>query len=372
MAMRVSDPLRVRRDGRAAHRGKGRTDRRSRHRTHGPNRKGRSPMPPALQGRAQQAKSQKHSRCRNLYGRLNEDVLRDCWQAIRQEAAYGVDRVSAQEDEHTLEGNIRHLVDRLRRKRSRATLVRRHSMPKGDGRVRPLGIPAVEETLVQMAVTRRLTAIDEQDFLRWRYGDRPHVGARDAVDTLTSKLPCGRDHWGVEADSPGCFDTIDQEWMRRMVAERLEDRALVRLIKTWRKAGVLDTDGTVGHPATGTPQGGTVSPILANISWHYALDRWCEQVVKQHWTGEACLIRDADDEVCAFEKQKDAERCSTVLGQRVRKCGLELAGDKTRMRPCSRQPAAAPTRFEVLGCEVRWGKDRAGKAHLKRRTSRPK
>ncbi len=148
-------------------------------------------MPTSLQGRAQKAKSQKHSRFRTLYGMLNEDVLRDCWQAIRKEAAYGVDRVSAQEYEHNLEENIRHLVDRLRRKRSRATLVRRHSLPQGDGRVRPLGIPAVEDTLVQMAVTRRLTAIDEQDFLRCSYGYRPHGGARDAVDTLTITLPCG-------------------------------------------------------------------------------------------------------------------------------------------------------------------------------------
>ena len=157
-----------------------------------------------------------------------------------------------------------------------------------------------------------------------------------------------------------------------MLAERIDDRALRRLIKKWLKAGVLDTDGTVRHPATGSPQGGVVSPLLANGYVHDARDLWCEKVVKRHCHGEACLIRYADDDVCAFEQQEDAERFSPVLGQRFRKFGLELSGDQTRMLPCSRQPAAAPTRCEFLGFEFQWGKDRAGKEHRKRRTSRQK
>ena len=159
----------------------------------------------------------------------------------------------------------------------------------------------------------------------------------------------------VEADITGFFDHIDHEWILWMLAERIDDRALIRLIKKWLKAGVLDTDGTVRHPATGTPQGGTVSPILANVYLHYARDLWFEKVVKRHCHGEACLIRSADDYVCAFEHQEDAERFDTVLGQRVRKFGLELSEDKTRMLPCSRHPAAAPTRFECLGFEFHWG-----------------
>ena len=139
-------------------------------------------MPPSLQGRAQKAKRQKPSRFRNLSGMLNADVLRDCWRAIKKNAAYGVYLVSAQEYAHNLEDNIKHLVERLKSKSSRAKLVRRHSMPKGGGKVRPLGIPVVEDTLVQLAVTRLLTAIYAQDFLRCSYGYRPHVGALDAVD----------------------------------------------------------------------------------------------------------------------------------------------------------------------------------------------
>ena len=137
---------------------------------------------------------------------LHEDWLRDCWRALKKHAAYGVDRVRAHEYEHNLEDNIKHLVERLKSKSYRATLVRRHSIPKGGGRFRPLGIPVVEEKLVQLAVTRLLTAIYAQDFLRCSSGYRPHVGALDAVDPLTLKLQCGRYNWVVEADITGFCD----------------------------------------------------------------------------------------------------------------------------------------------------------------------
>jgi group II intron reverse transcriptase/maturase len=192
------------------------------------------------------------------------------------------------------------------------------------------------------------------------------------VDTLTIKRQCGRYAWVVEADSTQFFDTIDHDWMVRMLAERIDDGALLRLIQQWLKAGVLDPDGQVLHPVTGTPQGGTVSPILAKVFLHYVVDLWFEKVVKQHGRGEACLIRYADDFVCAFEVQADAERFYKVLGQRLEKFGLELAAAKTRMIPFSRDRAAGRTSFEFLGFECRWGKDRKGKDHLKRRTARKK
>lgn len=303
---------------------------------------------------------------------LNEARLTDCWRDIRKDAAYGVDEVSAQEYEQHLEANIRHLVERLQRKSYRATRVRRHYIPKGDGTLRPLGIPAVEDKRLQLAVTRLLTAIYEQDFLRCSDGYRPHIGALDAVDTLTITLQFGRYNWVVEADIQGLFDNIDHEWMLRMLAKRIDDRALLRLIKKWLKAGVLDTDGQVLHPVTGTPQGGIVSPILANVYLHYALDLWFEKVVKHQCRGEACLIRYADDFVCACERQEEAECFYTMLGQRLGKFGLELAAEKTRVIPFSRQPPAPKTSCEFLGFEFRWDKDRAGTAHVTRRTARKK
>lgn len=327
-------------------------------------------MPTFLQGIAKKAREQPKHRFGNLYELLNETFLKECWRGIRKDAAYGADRVSAQDYEQHLDENIHDLVERLKRKQYRAKLVRRQYIPKGDGKLRPLGIPAVEDKLLQLAVTRILQAIYEQDFLRCSYGYRPNVGALDAVDWLTVKLQFGRYNFVVEADIKGFFDNIDHDWMMRMLEERIEDGAFLRLVKKWLKAGVLDTDGQVLHPATGTPQGGIVSPILANVYLHYALDLWFHRVVKPRCRGEACLIRYADDFVCAFQYQAEAERFYQELGERLGKFGLELSADKTRVISFSQHHALGKIGFDFLGFEFRWGKDRAGKPHLKRRTSR--
>jgi group II intron reverse transcriptase/maturase len=301
---------------------------------------------------------------------LNEDFLKQCWRDIRQEAAAGVDQVSAQAYEQHLDETIHHRVERLKQKRSRAKLVRRQALPKGDGPPRPLGIPAVEDKLLPLAVARLLAAIYEPDVLRCSYGYRPQGGALAAVDTLTMKLQCGRYAWGVAADIQPFFDTIDHAWMVRMGAERSDAGALLRLSRKWRKAGGLDTDGQVLHPVTGTPQGGTGSPVLAKVFLHYVRDIWCDKVVKRHWRGEACLMRYADDVVCAFEAQAEAARFDTVLGRRLEQCGLELSGAKTRLIPFSRYRQAGKMRCEFRGFACRWGKDRKGQAPRKRRTAR--
>jgi RNA-directed DNA polymerase len=325
-----------------------------------------------LQGRAKKAQEQPKHRFGNLSELLNEPVRKECWRDIRQEAASGVARMSAQDYERHLDGNIHNLAERLKRKRYRAQLVRRQYIPKGDGKLRPLGIPAVEDKLLQLAVTRILQAIYEQDFLRCSDGYRPQVGALDAVDRLTIKRQFGRNNVVVEADITGFFDNSEHGWLVRMLEERIEEGAFLRLIKKWLKAGVLDTDGQVLHPATGTPQGGSISPILANVYWHYALDLWFHKVVKPRCWGEACLIRYADDFVCAFPHQGDAERFYQELAQRLSKFGLEGSADKTRGIPLSRHQALGHTSFDFLGFEFRWGQDRTGKPHLKRRTSRKK
>ena len=174
----------------------------------------------------------------------------------------------------------------------------------------------------------------------------------------------------VEADIKSFFENVDHEWMIRMLEERIDDRPFLRLIKKWLKAGILDTDGKVIHPATGTPQGGNVSPILANIYLHYVLDLWFQKVVKKWCRGEACLIRYADDFVCAFQYQADAERFYRALSKRLGKFGLKLSAEKTRVIRFSRDHQPGKTSFDFLGFEFRWGKDRGGRPHLKRRTSR--
>jgi RNA-directed DNA polymerase len=326
----------------------------------------------SLRAIAQKAASQKRHRFRDLYRLLDEEMLKDCWRSIRKDAAYGVDRVSAQEYEEHLGENIRALVEKLKRKSYRAKLVRRHYIPKGDGKMRPLGIPATEDKLLQLAVTRILSAIYEQDFLPGSYGYRPNRGALDAVHMLTVKLQFGRYNWVVEADIRGFFDNISHEWMMKMLEERIDDRALLWLIGKWLKAGVLDTNGQVLHPATGTPQGGIVSPVLANVYLHYALDLWFQHVVKKHCRGEASLIRYADDFVCAFEDEREAASFYRALGRRLGKFGLELSAEKTRVIAFGKKEPMGKESFDFLGFEFRWGKDRKGKAHLKRRTSRKK
>jgi RNA-directed DNA polymerase len=225
-------------------------------------------MPTVLQGRAKKAPEQPRPRVGNLDELVNEPVLKECWRDIRTEAASGVDRMSARDDERHRGENIHTLGERLQRKPYRAKLVRRQYIPNGDGKLRPWGIPAVEDKLRQLAVTRILQAIDGQDFLRCRDGYRPPVGALEAVDRLTIKRQCGRENFVVEADLQGFFDNIEHGWWVRMLAERIEDGAFLRRIKQWLRAGGLDTDGQVLHPATGTPQGGSLSPLLANVYVH--------------------------------------------------------------------------------------------------------
>jgi RNA-directed DNA polymerase len=324
----------------------------------------------SLRAIAKKAGEQPGYRFRNLYGMLNEAMLKDSWQYIRKEAAYGEDRVSAEEYEQNLGENIRQLVEDLKGKRYRAKLVRRQYIPKGEGKYRPLGIPATQDKLLQEGVKRILEAIYEQDYLRCSYGYRPEVGAIDAEDKLTVKLQFGKYNYVVEADIKGFFDNLDHEWLLKMLAERIDDKALLWLIEKWLKAGVLDTDGKVLHPETGTPQGGIVSPILANVYLHYALDLWFQKVVVPQCSGEACLIRYADDFVCAFEREAEARGFYEALGSRLGKFGLELSAEKTRIVPFSANDKPGKTSFDFLGFEFRRGKDRAGKPHVKRRTAR--
>lgn len=193
-----------------------------------------------------------------------------------------------------------------------------------------------------------------------------------ALDKLTVKLQFGYYHYGVEADIKGFLDTRDHDWVIRMLEERMDDRAFLGLIRKWLWAGILDTTGAILHPVTGTPQGGVVSPGLANVYLHYVLDLWCESVIKPQCQGEACLLRYADDYICAFESQAEAERFYAALGPRLEKFGLTLAAEKTRLLPFRRHRPPGQERFEFLGFEFYWGRDRRGKAQLKRRTARAK
>jgi group II intron reverse transcriptase/maturase len=271
--------------------------------------------------------------------------------------------------ERSLDANLAGLVERLKEKKYRAKLVRRKDIPKGNGKVRPLGIPVLEDKLVQLAVSKILAAIYEQDFLDCSWGYRPGRGAREASRELAEGLYRGNYGWVVEADIRGFFNNIDHDWTLRMLKERVEDRAFLNLIGKWLKAGVLEEDGAVIHPATGTPQGGIVSPILANIYLHYALDLWFEKGFKRITRGEATMIRYADDFVCAFQHREEAVRFEQELSHRLAKFGLETAPEKTRTLRFSRYVEEPNEAFEFLGFEFRWVRRRTGKMGVRRRTA---
>ena len=329
-------------------------------------------MRTSLQGIAQKASRLKKYRFQNLYRLLNYNALAEAWRNNNKKAAAGVDKITAKEFAGDLEKNLADLAKQLVKKRYRAKLVRRVDIPKGEGKTRPLGIPAIADKLVQSAAAKVLEAIFEQDFCSSSYGYRPKLSAHTAIKDLTKELNFGDYNYIVEADIRGFFQNIDHTWLIKMLEQRVDDRAFLRLIKKWLKAGILNQDGEVTHPATGSPQGGIVSPILSNIYLHFVLDLWFEKVVKPHCRGQAYLCRYCDDFVCAFKNKADALKFYQALPRRLNKFGLELSEEKTNVIGFSRLNQEDKTSFDFLGFEVRWGVSRRGKMIITRRTSRVK
>ena len=326
-------------------------------------------MPTSLRGIANRARKDRDARFRDLSGLLSKENLRWCFYQLRKKAASGVDGVTFVDYEQDLDQNLERLVERLKKGTYRARLVRRKHIPKGNGKTRPLGIPVLEDKLVQLASAKILTAIFDGDFSENSWGYRTGRGAREASRVLAQSLTHGRFGWVVEADIKGFFTNLDHDWMVKMLEERVEDRAFIRLIQKWMKAGVLEEDGEVVHPVTGTPQGGIISPVLSNIYLHYVLDLWFEKVVKKECKGDATILRYADDFVCAFQYKEDAERFLNALKERLGKFHLEVAPEKTQMLRFSRYKEQTHGAFEFLGFEFRWVRSRTGNMWVRRRTS---
>jgi len=244
-------------------------------------------MQSSLRGIANKAAQNLTHRFQNLYRLLTLEFLLYCWRFVNKKAASGVDRINATEYALNLHGNVLQLEASVKGGWYRAKLVLRKYIPKLNGKLRPLGIPAIADKLLQMAVAKLLEAIYEQDFLPCSYGYRPGTGAHKAIKDLSATLRTGRYVAVVEADIKGFFDHIDHVKLLNMLMQRIDDKPLLKLIRRWLKAGILDTTGQVLHPLSGTPQGGIVSPILANVYLHYALDGWFEEMVKRHCKGNA-------------------------------------------------------------------------------------
>ena len=326
-------------------------------------------MQTILRGIAEKSARQTEHRFQNLINLLTVGFLMYCWRFLNKRSAPGVDGVDAKHYCQNLKQNVEDLIGRVKRGGYRAKLILRRFIPKSGGKFRPLGIPAIEDKLLQTAVTKILEAIFDPIFLACSFGYRPKVGALDAVKALSRTLQFNGYHYIVEADIRSFFDNIRHDKLMEMISRKIDDRLFLRLIWKWLNAGVLE-NGKVINPVGGTPQGGIISPILANIYLHYALDVWFEDVVKTHIRGAAYLCRYADDFVCAFQFQDDADWFYAALGSRLEEFGLSLASEKTRIIRFSRLHLKDKSYFEFLGFEFRWTLSRTGRPQVKRRTSR--
>jgi group II intron reverse transcriptase/maturase len=261
---------------------------------------------------------------------LDYDWLRYAYERTRKDGAVGVDGQTAEAYATDLEQNLRSLLDRLKSGRYRAPPVRRHFIPKADGGQRGLGIPSFEDKVAQRAILMLLEPIYEQDFLNCSFGFRPGRSAHQALQEVRGAIMERGGRWVLDVDVRKYFDSIDQAKLRELLARRVADGVVRRLIDKWLKAGVLE-DGQVLYPNTGTPQGGVLSPCLANVFLHYVLDEWFTTQVQPRVRGPSTLVRYCDDFVMLFAYRYEAERVLDVLGKRLGKFGLQLHPDKTRL-----------------------------------------
>ena len=315
----------------------------------------------------------------NLAHHIDIDWLVRAYNLTRKDGAVGIDGQTAQEYAADLEENLRSLLERLKSGRYKAPPVRRVYIPKSDGRsVRPIGIPTFEDKVLQRAVSMVLEAVYEQDFLDCSYGFRPGRSAHQALETLWRQTMAMGGGWVLDVDIQGFFDALDHRHLRSFLNSRVRDGVLRRVVDKWLKAGVLEEGFLQGRDG-GTPQGGVISPLLANIYLHIVLDEWFDRQVKPRLRGQAFLIRYADDCAIVFAREDDAKRVMEVLPKRFGRFGLCLHPDKTRLVPFRRpsrggKPAGTTQSchgtFDLLGFTHFWAKSRRGSWVVKRRTAK--
>jgi RNA-directed DNA polymerase len=313
-----------------------------------------------------------------LHHVYNVDHLRRAYSALKREAAPGIDGETWQHYGEALEENLRDLSGRLARGAYRAKPVQRAYIPKADGRQqRPLGIPTLEDKLVQRATVDVLNAIYETDFLGFSHGFRPGRSPHHALDALYAGLLTRKVNWVLDADIRGCYEAIDHGWLGKFVEHRIADRRVVRLIQKWLKAGVLE-DGKRTWRDEGTPQGASISPLLANVYLHYVFDLWVRRWRRTQAHGDVIVVRFADDFIVGFQHRADAERFLAELRERFAKFGLELHPEKTRLLEFGpdaaerrrRASKGKPETFDFLGFTHICGKKRNGRFTVVRQTIR--
>jgi len=338
------------------------------------------PVATKLHRIAEKARKEPGFKFTSLYHLMNKELLRGCFQRLRKDAAAGIDGMTKGMYAVNLETNLASLVERLHRMAYIPQAVRRKYIPKpGSAKERPLGIPCFEDKIVQAGLVRILESVYEQDFIEDSYGFRPARSCHDALKTLSLTMEHKPVNYIVEADIKGFFDNVNQEWLLKFLAHRIGDKRIQRMMQRILKAGVAE-DGSVMISDDGTPQGGVISPLLANIYLHYALDLWFERIYRKSCPGYARLIRYADDFVVCFQYKADAERFRVELGQRLGKFSLEVEPTKTKVMEFGRFAVQNATKrgertetFDFLGLTHYCGTRRNGTGfRMKRVTARKK
>jgi group II intron reverse transcriptase/maturase len=331
-----------------------------------------------LQQIGKRAKERPAEKLTNLLSHIKVPLLQEAYQRLEKRAAPGVDQITWVEYGERLGERLLDLQDRIHRGSYHPLPVRRVHIPKGDGRTRPIGIPALEDKIVQQAVRLVLEPIYEAMFIGFSYGFRPSRSQHDALDALAVMID-KKVSWVLDADIQSFFDTIDHGWLQKFIEHRIGDKRLVRLLMKWLHAGVME-DGKLHAAQEGTPQGGNISPLLANIYLHYVLDLWVCHWRKQPTHGQVYIVRYADDFVMGFERESDAKEMREALAKRLENFGLRLHPEKTRVLQFGssarwrreRDGLGKPETFEFLGFTHIAGVSKQGKFQLRRRTSRKK
>src|SRR6476659_1521427 len=291
---------------------------------------GQTSVSQALERIRRVAKERKKEKFTSLLHHISIDLLDEAFFELKEEAAPGVDGLTWAEYEQNLDRNIEDLHARVHRGAYRALPSRRVYIPKPDGRQRPIAVAALEDKIVQRAPAAVLSAIYEEDFLGFSYGFRPGRGTHDAMDALLVGIISRKVNWILDADIRSFFDTVSQEWLIKFVEHRVGDRRIIRLIQKWLKAGVLE-DGVVTVSDKGTGQGSVISPLLANVYLHYALDLWAVRWRRREATGDMIIVRYADDFIIGFQHESDARRFLDEMRERLKKFALTLHPEKTRL-----------------------------------------
>jgi RNA-directed DNA polymerase len=323
------------------------------------------------------AKDRKQRFTTLLHHVYDVERLRKAYRALRPDAAAGVDGVTWRQYGENLDANLQGLSDRLKRGAYRVKPARRAIIPKADGRQRLLGVPALEDKVVQRAVGEVLNAIYETDFLEFSYGFRPGRNQHDALDALAVALKKEKVNWVLDADIRGFFDSLDHGWLVKFVEHRVADERVVRLIQKWLRAGVLE-DGVRTPGEVGTVQGGSISPLLANIYLHYVFDLWVQRWRRTQARGTVIVVRFADDFIVGFQYEAEAKQFLDELRKRLAEFALELHPDKTRLLEfgrfaqtnCDRRGKGKPGTFNFLGFTHICGKTKKGWFQVLRQTMR--